>query len=101
MLKYEELPSWILNLEEDDIKFIKKIIMSSGSLKEMAKDYNITYPTMRIKLDKLIEKVKDSDVEINDSYTDIIKKMALDDKLELSTAKELLAQYRKMKQRIE
>ena len=101
MLKYEELPSWILNLEEDDIKFIKKFIMSSGSLKEMAKDYNITYPTMRIKLDKLIEKVKDSDVEINDSYTDIIKKMALDDKLELSTAKELLAQCRKMKQRIE
>ena len=101
MLKYEELPSWILNLEEDDIKFIKKFIMSSGSLKEMAKDYNITYPTMRIKLDKLIEKVKDSDVEINDSYTDIIKNMALDDKLELSTAKELLAQYRKMKQRIE
>lgn len=101
MLKYEELPSWILNLEEDDIKFIKKFIMSSGSLKEMAKDYNITYPTMRIKLDKLIEKVKDSDVEINDSYTDIIKKMAFDDKLELSTAKELLAQYRKMKQRIE
>lgn len=101
MLKYEELPIWILNLEEDDIKFIKKFIMSSGSLKEMAKDYNITYPTMRIKLDKLIEKVKDSDVEINDSYTDIIKKMALDDKLELSTAKELLAQYRKMKQRIE
>lgn len=101
MLKYEELPSWILNLEEDDIKFIKKFIMSSGSLKELAKDYNITYPTMRIKLDKLIEKVKDSDVEINDSYTDIIKKMALDDKLELSTAKELLAQYRKMKQRIE
>ncbi len=101
MLKYEELPSWILNLEEDDIKFIKKFIMSSGSLKEMAKDYNITYPTMRIKLDKLIEKVKDSDVEINDSYTDIIKKMALDDKLELSTAKELLAHYRKMKQRIE
>lgn len=101
MLKYEELPSWILNLEEDDIKFIKKFIMSSGSLKEMAKDYNITYPTMRIKLDKLIEKVKDSDVEINDSYTDIIKKMALDDKLELSTAKELLARYRKMKQRIE
>ncbi len=81
MLKYEELPSWILNLEEDDIKFIKKFIMSSGSLKEMAKDYNITYPTMRIKLDKLIEKVKDSDVEINDSYTDIIKKMALDDKI--------------------
>lgn len=101
MLKYEELPSWILNLEEDDIKFIKKFIMSSGSLKEMAKDYNITYPTMRIKLDKLIEKVKDSDVEINDSYTDIIKNMALDDKLELSTAKELLAHYRKMKQRIE
>ena len=32
MLKYEELPSWILNLEEDDIKFIKKFIMSSGSV---------------------------------------------------------------------
>ena len=38
---------------------------------------------------------------LSSSYTDIIKKMALDDKLELSTAKELLAHYRKMKQRIE
>ena len=49
----------------------------------------------------LLQPINNSDVEINDSYTDIIKKMALDDKLELSTAKELLAHYRKMKQRIE
>lgn len=101
MLKYEELPNWILSLEEEDMVFIKKFILSSGSLKDLAKEYDITYPTMRIKLDRLIDKVKKHDEEINDSYTEIIKQMALDDKIELSLAKELIMAYRKTKQRNE
>ena len=31
MLRLEEIPDWIINLTEDDLSFIKKFILSSGS----------------------------------------------------------------------
>ena len=52
------LPKWLTNLEEEDLNFIKKFILSSGSLKEVAKLYEVTYPTVRLRLDKLIQKIK-------------------------------------------
>ena len=58
MLSINELPDWVLNLELDDLNFIKKIILCSGSLKELAKVYDISYPTVRARFDKLIEKIK-------------------------------------------
>lgn len=97
MLKYEELPNWLINLNKEDIDFIKKMIINSGSLKELAKEYSVTYPTMRIKLDKLIKKININDVEINDSYTEMIKQLALDDKIDLEVAKDLINSYRKVK----
>lgn len=97
MLKYEELPNWLISLNQEDLDFVKKMIVFSGSLKELAKVYQVTYPTMRIKLDKLISKIKENDIEINDSYTEKIKQLALEDKIELDVAKELINAYRKFK----
>jgi hypothetical protein len=47
MLKYNDIPNWVLKLNIDELEFIRKIIVNSGSLKELAKEYNITYPTIR------------------------------------------------------
>ena len=49
-------PNWILSLEEEDLEFIKNFILNSGSLKEIAKIYNVSYPTVRIRLDRLIDR---------------------------------------------
>ena len=35
----EFIPSWMENLESEDLTFIKNFILASGSLKEMAKIY--------------------------------------------------------------
>ena len=43
---------------EDDLNFIKNFILNSGSLKQLAKQYGVSYPTVRLKLDRLIEKIK-------------------------------------------
>lgn len=48
------MPDWMANLADEDLTFIRKFIMSSGSLKQLAQDYNVTYPTVRLRLDKLI-----------------------------------------------
>lgn len=97
MLKYEQLPNWIINLDIEDISYIKKLILYSGSLKELAKEYDVSYPTIRIRMDKLIEKVKLYDKEEIDPYIEKIKLLAINDKIDLDTAKILIQEYRSVK----
>ena len=48
-------------LSEEDFHFIKRFILASGSLKELAKQYQVSYPTLRIRLNRLIEKINVAD----------------------------------------
>lgn len=91
----EVIPSWMENFEEEDVTFIKNFILSSGSLKEMAAKYNVTYPTVRLRLDRLIDKVKNSDDQEAEPYIRLIKHLALEDKLDFETAKLLINEYKK------
>ena len=45
----ELLPEWMAGLEEEDVAFIKRFILASGSLKEVAGQYGVTYPTVRLR----------------------------------------------------
>lgn len=47
-----------LRLSEEEQHFILQFFMTSGSLKEMATQMGNSYPTVRNKLDDIIEKVK-------------------------------------------
>lgn len=89
------LPNWISNLDEEDVAFIKRFVLASGSLKEMAKQYGVTYPTVRLRLDRLIQKIELSDNIAEDSYISLIKKLAIDGKIDYETAKILIGEYRK------
>lgn len=46
------VPAWMAALEDEDGTFIKKFILASGSLKEMAAQYGVSYPTVRLRLDR-------------------------------------------------
>ena len=59
------MPEWMANLEEEDLVFIKKFLLASGSLKEMARQYGVTYPTVRLRLDRLIQKIQLSDQAVH------------------------------------
>ena len=90
----ELLPDWMTNLEEEDVAFIKKFILASGSLKEVAGQYGVTYPTVRLRLDRLIQKIRLAEQEQADPYISLIKRLALEEKLDLDTAKVLIAAYK-------
>lgn len=47
----------LAQLSTEDQKFITEFVKRSGSLKEMAKSLNFSYPTVRNLLDDLIEKI--------------------------------------------
>jgi hypothetical protein len=91
----ELLPEWMAGLEEEDVAFIKKFILASGSLKEVAGQYGVTYPTVRLRLDRLIQKIKLTENAAADPYIATIKRLAVNEKLDLDTAKVLIAEYKK------
>ena len=84
----------IENLDDAEIDFIKRFILESGSLKEMAAIYGVSYPTVRLRLDRIIEKIKLSDKE-DLSYVSLIKSMAIDGKITLDAAEILIEEYKK------
>ena len=75
---------------------MKRFLLASGSLKEMAKQYEMTYPTVRLRLDKLIQKIQVSDSTESEPYIALIKKLVIDDKLDIDTAKILIDAYKKV-----
>ena len=91
------IPAWMAELEDEDLAFVKKFILSSGSLKEVASVYGVSYPTVRLRLDRLIQKIKLSETAEADPYVSLVKRLAVDDKLDFDTAKILITEYRKTK----
>jgi len=89
------VPDWMQNLEDEDVVFIKKFLLASGSLKQIAREYEVTYPTVRLRLDKLIQKININDEFSNEPYVALIKRMAVNEKIDFDTAKILIAEYRK------
>ena len=93
----ETIPGWMANLEDEDVAFIKKFILSSGSLKEVAGLYGVSYPTVRLRLDRLIQKIQIAETAEADPYVSLVKRLAVDDKLDFDTAKILISEYRRTK----
>lgn len=93
----ERFPEWMSGLEEEDVAFIKRFVLASGSLKEVAKLYGVSYPTVRLRLDRLIQKIQMNDRQEAEPYIATIKRLALDDRLDFETAKLLINEYKKTK----
>ena len=93
----DTFPAWVAELEEEDLAFIKKFVLASGSLKEVAALYGVSYPTVRLRLDRLIQKIQLSESAEADPYVSLVKRLAVDDKLDFDTAKLLISEYRRRK----
>ena len=46
-------------LDEADLEFVLRLVLASGSLKDLASFYGVSYPTIRARLDKLIARLQD------------------------------------------
>lgn len=94
----DKIPQWVLALETEDITFLKNFALKSGSLKEIAKLYNVSYPTVRLRLDKLIQKIEISDQKNEEPFSAFIKGLAVDSRIDLETAKMIIEKYQKEKE---
>jgi hypothetical protein len=88
-------PAWLEALDDEDKQFLKRFLLSSGSLKAVADAYGISYPTVRARLDRLIAKVKAAeDAKIADPFERKLRILVADAKVPVSLAKELLEAHR-------
>jgi len=93
----EVVPEWMAGLDDEDVSFIKKFIVASGSLKEIATEYGVTYPTVRLRLDRLIQKIRIGEDTANEPYIALIKRLAVNEKIDFEAAKMLIAEYKRLK----
>lgn len=96
----DTVPMWMKNLDDEDMIFIKRFLLASGSLKEVAKLYGVTYPTVRVRLNKLIDKIKlAEDKTDNDEFVELIKRYVIDEDIKFDVAKNLITEYKKIKEK--
>jgi hypothetical protein len=86
---------WLDLLSEEDLAFIKRFVLASGSLKEIAEIYGITYPTVRLRLDRLIEKIKvlDSHQPMS-QFERLIRSLYAEGRVDINTLKTLLGAHK-------
>jgi hypothetical protein len=86
-----ELPAWLAHLDDEDHQFLKRFVLSSGSLKELADAYGVSYPTIRIRLDQLIERIEALDKSPPDDAFDArVRVLVARGELSATMGKELL-----------
>src|SRR5471030_2595420 len=67
-----DIPS-LLKLPEEDLQFIFDFVKCSGSLKDMAAKQNVSYPTLRNRLNALIEVIENLETKMDDSKAEILQ----------------------------
>lgn len=87
---------WVDYLSEEDLAFLKRFLLASGSLKALAEVYKITYPTVRLRLDRLIQKIEILDnEEMGDGFERMLRGLFAEGKLDNETFRTLLKTYQK------
>lgn len=90
----------LLQLEEDDLDFVVHFVLASGSLKEMAEIYGVSYPTIRGSLDRVIEQLrKRTRSGGRDEMTELLAGMVERGELKPAAAKSIRALHRNMVER--
>lgn len=88
---------WLQYLSDEDAIFIKNFMLSSGSLKEMSKLYRISYPTLRRRLDQLINKIHMYNCAPDDMFVTLIRSLMMDEKIDIKTAQTLIKSYQELR----
>jgi hypothetical protein len=89
---------WLELVSPDDRAFIGRFLLASGSLKEVARQYGVSYPTVRRRLDRLIAKLEVlEDRTITSRFERLLRAAFADGRLDAATASSLLAAHREEK----
>ena len=85
------VPAWVSDLPPEDLEFVRRFVLQSGSLKALAEVYRISYPTIRQRLDRLIARLQTSEtLTETDPLTRKIRGFVADGSIDPAVGKILL-----------
>lgn len=92
-----EWPHWLAVLSEEELFFLKRFLLSSGSLKAVASEYGVSYPTIRGKLDRMIAKVEAAErPDSEDAFERLLHILVDEGLMVLGTARSLLQAHKRV-----
>jgi len=90
------LRRWVDGLSDEDLAFLKRFLLVSGTLKDLAGEYGISYPSVRLRLDRLIQKVQLLDERPDAGPLEtMLRALYADGRLDDEAFAELLRTYQK------
>ncbi|WP_436646579.1 DUF2089 family protein [Lactiplantibacillus plantarum] len=89
--------NWFLTLDQADQEFVKQLVYASGSLKQLAKVYQISYPTVRMRLNKVIQKIDLIEQNDTSTFETKIMQLVIDEKISLDLAKQIIKDFKEEK----
>src|SRR5262245_26286562 len=93
-----DLPTWVLSLDEEDLQLIRRFVLASGSMKDLAAEYGVSYPTIRARVDTLIERMRLLDRNADDDVCEAkLRRLVSEGELAPNTGKELLRLHKQAK----
>ncbi len=82
-------------LTEEDLDFVTQFVLASGSLKEMAQLHQVSYPTIRITLDRVISNLRESvSGSPPDAMTGLLAELVERGEIKVAVARSIRAAYR-------
>ena len=82
--------TWFLQLDEEDQRFVQRLVLASGSLKELAEGYDVSYPTIRLRLDRLIERIRSFEDPRSDAFEAKVRQLVAVGDISARIGKQLL-----------
>ena len=87
-------PAWINALTEDELRFVERFLLCSGSLKALASEYGVSYPTLRNRLDGLIARVQElQSTEADSVLKSRVRQLLRDGAISVDAARQLVSAY--------
>lgn len=89
------VPAWFAELGDEDREFVRRFVLASGSLKDVAERYGVSYPTIRVRLDRLIAKVTAADnARAADPLERRVRVLVAEGTIDAAVGKQLLAAHK-------
>ncbi|MHB1037186.1 MAG: DUF2089 family protein [Pirellulales bacterium] len=86
----------LLSLGDEDLEFVLRMVLASGSLKDLAAQYGVSYPTIRARLDRVIERLRAAvEGRTPDPMANLLADLVERQELAPATARKVLALHRK------
>lgn len=83
-------------LEREDLDLVTELVLRSGSLKDLAEAYGVSYPTIRLRLNRVIERLRAAvEGRVPDPLSELLAKLVERGELSVSGARAVRSMVRK------